>query len=157
VLLLNNKQTGTYPPRPSDEWQIRGMEHIYQSGRMTDGGSTWTHPCSSSWHPFTDRNSVEIWCRYRSYCTQTHTHPSHSHTTRLLSTSLSLGIHSPTPPSVCEPFTSSGVFLLLQQHHVHTPIDKARANLDGKTGLVPGLVPGFQGWKCPGTLAQTWH
>ena len=29
--------------------------------------------------------------------------------------------------------------------------------LDGKTGLVPGLVPGFQGWKCPGTLAQTWH
>ncbi len=29
--------------------------------------------------------------------------------------------------------------------------------LDGKTGLVPDLVPGFQGWKCPGTLAQTWH
>jgi hypothetical protein len=22
---------------------------------------------------------------------------------------------------------------------------------------VPDLVPGFQGWKCPGTLAQTWH
>jgi hypothetical protein len=30
-------------------------------------------------------------------------------------------------------------------------------NLDGKTGLVPGLVPGFQDWKCPGTLAQPWH
>ncbi len=29
--------------------------------------------------------------------------------------------------------------------------------LDGKTGLVPGLVPGFQDWKCPGTLTQTWH
>ncbi len=31
------------------------------------------------------------------------------------------------------------------------------ASLDGKTGLVPGLVTGFQGWKCPGTLEQTWH
>jgi hypothetical protein len=29
--------------------------------------------------------------------------------------------------------------------------------LDGKTGLVPGLVSGFQGWKCPGTLTQTWY
>ena len=26
--------------------------------------------------------------------------------------------------------------------------------LDGKSGLVPGLVPGFQGWKCPGTLGM---
>jgi hypothetical protein len=26
--------------------------------------------------------------------------------------------------------------------------------LDGKTGLVSGLVPGFQGWKYPGALAQ---
>jgi hypothetical protein len=34
---------------------------------------------------------------------------------------------------------------------------KTEKTLDGKTGLVPGLVPGFQGWKCPGTLAQTWH
>ena len=29
--------------------------------------------------------------------------------------------------------------------------------LDGKTGLVPGQVSGFQGWKNPGTVAQTWH
>ena len=27
--------------------------------------------------------------------------------------------------------------------------------LDGKTGLVPDLVSGFQDWKYPGTLAQT--
>jgi hypothetical protein len=26
----------------------------------------------------------------------------------------------------------------------------------GKTGLVTGLVPGTQDWKCPGSLAQTW-
>jgi hypothetical protein len=29
--------------------------------------------------------------------------------------------------------------------------------IDGKTGLVPGLVAGLQGWKCPGTLPQTWY
>ena len=29
--------------------------------------------------------------------------------------------------------------------------------LDGKTGLVSGLVSGFQGWKWPGTQTQTWH
>jgi len=31
-----------------------------------------------------------------------HTHPSHSQTSRLLSTSLSLGTPFPAPPSVCE-------------------------------------------------------
>ena len=31
------------------------------------------------------------------------------------------------------------------------------SSLKGKTGLVSGLVPGFQVWKCPGTLEQTWH
>ena len=31
------------------------------------------------------------------------------------------------------------------------------SGLDGKTGLVPDVVPGFQDWKCPGTLVQTWH
>ena len=36
-----------------------------------------------------------------------------------------------------------------------SPSSLTHVNLDGKTGLVPGLVPGFQGWKCPGTLAQT--
>jgi hypothetical protein len=35
--------------------------------------------------------------------------------------------------------------------------DTSLKTLDGKTGLVPGLVPGFQGWKCPATLAQTWY
>ena len=38
-----------------------------------------------------------------------------------------------------------------------TVINEDDYTLDGKTGLVPVLVPGFQGWKCPGTLAQTWH
>ena len=27
-------------------------------------------------------------------------------------------------------------------------------SLDGKTGLVSDLVPGFQVWKCPATLVQ---
>ena len=29
--------------------------------------------------------------------------------------------------------------------------------LDANSDLVPGLVPGFQVWKYPGTLSQTWH
>jgi hypothetical protein len=30
---------------------------------------------------------------------------------------------------------------------------KTMLNLDGKTGLVPGLVPGCQGWNC----LEPWH
>jgi hypothetical protein len=30
----------------------------------------------------------------------------------------------------------------------------ASESLDGIPGVVPGLVPGFQGWKYPGALAQ---
>jgi hypothetical protein len=33
---------------------------------------------------------------------RSHTHPSHSQTSRLLTSSLSLGVQSPTQPSVCE-------------------------------------------------------
>ncbi len=33
----------------------------------------------------------------------------------------------------------------------------AFVDLDGKTGLASGQVPGFQDWKYPGTLTQTWH
>ncbi len=29
--------------------------------------------------------------------------------------------------------------------------------LDGKTGLIQDLVPGFQDWKYSGTMTQTWH
>ena len=36
-----------------------------------------------------------------------------------------------------------------------SPSSLTHVNLDGKTGLVSGLVSGFQGWKCPGTLTQT--
>jgi hypothetical protein len=29
-------------------------------------------------------------------------------------------------------------------------------NLDGIPGVVPGLVPGIQRWKDPGSLGKTW-
>jgi hypothetical protein len=29
-------------------------------------------------------------------------------------------------------------------------------SLDGIPGVVPGLVPGIQGWKSPGFLGKTW-
>jgi hypothetical protein len=32
--------------------------------------------------------------------------------------------------------------------------EKNGVSLDGIPGVVPGLVAGFQGWKCPGALAQ---
>ena len=55
------------------------------------------------------------------------------------------------------------LFTILPQHFLcHVPTAPATPllktvffTLDGKTGLVSGLVTGFQVWKYPGTLTQT--
>ncbi len=52
-------------------------------------------------------------------------------------------------PSWTTPSLTSLCVLL----HVNNPCEQPLVNLDGKTGLVSG----FQDWKYPGTLTQTWQ